>query len=140
MLVKYRCCGVENLVICKYLVHLKINPGLAWTNELKEDKADACLIKAFVAGCLKVKLLYSQVHHYGLPIFTANTIVNVKMDSGVRRRMIGYKHQSIFISVPKLVDEANHVNMTDLDFLDNLNDEMLNAIVSILADYARRWI
>jgi hypothetical protein len=49
------------------------------------------IFKMFVEGVIKGKLLYKNgIHtfqHNGLPVFTANTLPNIKMDTGVLRRI-----------------------------------------------------
>jgi phage/plasmid-associated DNA primase len=118
---------------------------IIWTNEPKEDGMNVSIFKMFVEGVIKGKLLYKngihQFEHNGLPVFTANQLPNIKMDSGVKRRFRGCNHLSKFVSDPKLVNESKNIYLKDRDFLDNIvQDELLDAWIDILAQYANKWI
>jgi hypothetical protein len=118
---------------------------IIWTNEPKEDGMNVSIFKMFVEGVIKGKLLYKNgIHtfqHNGLPVFTANTLPNIKMDTGVKRRFRGCNHVSKFVSDPKLVNPSKNIYLKDRDFLDNIVQEgLLDAWIDILSIYANKWI
>lgn len=118
---------------------------IIWTNEPKEDGMNVSVFKMFVEGVIKGKLLYKngihQFEHNGLPVFTANTLPNIKMDTGVKRRFRGCNHMSKFTSDKKLVNESKNIFLKDRDFLDNIVQEgLLDAWIDILSIYANKWI
>jgi hypothetical protein len=82
---------------------------IIWTNEPKEDKINKAIFKKLCEGRMKGKLLYKDCSHefkyYGLPIFTSNTMPNINVDSGVKRRFRCYNHTSEFTIDKVKLDE-----------------------------------
>eukprot|EP00981_Chlorochromonas_danica_P006233 scaffold1318_cov272-Ochromonas_danica.AAC.1 len=106
---------------------------------------DTNRFKSFVEGTVYVKLLYEngthEVKHYSIPIFTANNMPNLHMDSGVERRLRGYTHTSKFTDKDELVDEKNHVYKVHKGLLEDIEKyHLLDTFVDILAFYAKEWI
>eukprot|EP00981_Chlorochromonas_danica_P008323 scaffold2114_cov154-Ochromonas_danica.AAC.1 len=106
---------------------------------------DTNRFKSFVEGTVYVKLLYEngthEVKHYSIPIFTANNMPNLHMDSGVERRLRGYTHTSKFVEKDHLVDEKNHVYKVHKGLLEDIEKhQLLDTFVDILASYAKEWI
>lgn len=117
---------------------------MIWINEPKEDKMNKSTFKEFCEGKMKGKLLWENgehpFNHNALPIFTANTMPNITMDTGVKRRIRGYYHTSKFTEDPKDVDEKNGIFLKDRDFLENIKKEgLLNAWIDILSEYANKY-
>ena len=82
---------------------------ISWCNELKDTKIDDSLFKSFIDSNLNATALYADgqksFKHYSKTFITANTMPNIKIDSGVSRRFKGYTHNSKFVSDKELVDE-----------------------------------
>jgi len=118
---------------------------IIWINEPKEDKMNKSTFKKFCEGELKGKLLYRngthEFKHYGLPVFTSNTMPNINIDSGVKRRFRCYNHTSEFTADKSKVNKANNVYLLDLDVIENIiSENLLNTWIDILASYANKWI
>eukprot|EP00981_Chlorochromonas_danica_P005647 scaffold1168_cov189-Ochromonas_danica.AAC.1 len=106
---------------------------------------DISRFKSFVEGTVHVKLLYKngihEVKHYSIPLFTANTMPNLHMDTGVVRRLRGCTHTSKFTTDVEEVDEKNHVYKVHNDLLEDIEKhQLLDTFVDILAVYAKEWI
>lgn len=82
---------------------------IIWVNEMKDLKLDESLFKSFCEGNLQTTKLYEDgqfnFSHYGKCVITANTMPNIKIDSGVSRKFIGYTHKSKFTLKKSEVDE-----------------------------------
>lgn len=118
---------------------------IIWTNEPKEDKIDKSKFKGFCEGEMKGKLLWEQgthnFNHNALPVFTANVMPNIDIDSGVKRRFRGYEHKSEFVTDKSKVDESKHIYLRDRDLLEKIkNGCLLDAWVDLLSVYANKWI
>jgi hypothetical protein len=118
---------------------------IIWTNEPKEDKMNKSAFKKFCEGEMKGKLLWKNgthdFKHYGLPVFTANVMPNINIDSGVKRRFRGYIHKSEFIADKSKVNESKNIYLLNRDLLDDItNNKLLDAWIDILATYANKWI
>lgn len=125
--------------------HNRPHIRIIWNNEPKADQMNVTSFKKFVEGEMKGKLLYENgthdFNHNALPVFTANLLPNIKMDGGVKRRFRGYVHKSIFTTNKNEVDESKNIYLVDRDLEDNIvNDNLLDAFVDILTDYAHKWI
>jgi hypothetical protein len=92
---------------------------------------------------MKGKMLYKDgVHsfnHNGLGVFTSNTMPNIKIDSGVARRICALEHKSKFVEDKKQVNEANHIYLKNQDFQEDVK-HLLNAWIDILVVYAHKWL
>eukprot|EP01038_Epipyxis_sp_PR26KG_P017698 gene17698-24652_t len=118
---------------------------IIWINEPKEDKMNGSIFKKFCEGEVQGKLLYKngthKFNHNGLPIFTSNTMPNLKIDSGIKRRFRCYNHTAEFTSDITKVNENNNVYLLDLDVIENIvSDGLLNTWIDILSKYANKWI
>ena len=86
---------------------------IMWVNEMKDVKLDETLFKSFCEGKLQTTKLYEDgtfnFSHNGKCITTSNTMPNIKIDSGVTRRFVGYTHKSKFTLNKNEVDEKNNV-------------------------------
>lgn len=125
--------------------HNRPHIRVVWNNEPKADQMNVSTFKKFVEGEMKGKLLYENgthnFNHNALPIFTANFFPNIKIDGGVKRRFRGYYHTSTFVKNKNEVNEANHIYLIDRDFEANMKkDDLLEAFIDIMAEYANRWI
>ena len=123
----------------------RLNIRMIWINEPKEDRMNAVKFKMFCEGQMKGKLLFKDgehdFSHNGLPIFTANTMPNITVDSGVKRRFRGYEHKSEFTSDLTKVNEKKYIYLKDKDLIENIHDEkLLDSWVDILAKYSNKWI
>ncbi len=70
----------------------------------------------FIKFCeddMKGKLLYKNgshdFKHFRLPIFASNIMLNINVDSGVKRRFRCYIHTSEFTSDKSKVDEKTYI-------------------------------
>ena len=118
---------------------------IIWTNEPKTDKMDSTTFKKFCEGNIKGELLYKNgtyaFTHNGLPIFTANEMPNINIDTGVKRRFRAYNHTSYFTEVKTEVNEEKNIYYKNLLLLDNIIEKnMLNTWIEILCRYAKRWL
>jgi len=118
---------------------------IIWTNEPKEDKMNKSTFKKLCEGEMKGKLLYKNgthdFKHFGLPVFTANVMANINIDSGVKRRFRCYNHTSEFTSDKTKVNENKNIYLLDLDIIENIVKEgLLNTWIDILAKYSNKWI
>ena len=118
---------------------------IIWTNEPKTDKMDSTTFKKFCEGNIKGELLYKNgtytFTHNGLPIFTANEMPNINIDTGVKRRFRAYNHSSYFTEVKTDVNEEKNIYYKNLLLLDNIIEKnMLDTWIDILCRYAKRWL
>jgi phage/plasmid-associated DNA primase len=123
----------------------KSSVRIIWTNEPKEDKMNKAAFKKFCEGEMKGKLLWKNgthdFKHYGLPVFTANIMPNINIDSGVKRRFRCYNHTSEFTSDKSKINEAKSIFYKDLDLLENIvKNSLLDAWIDIISIYANKWI
>jgi hypothetical protein len=135
-----------NSKIDKILMTYQKNPQIriSWCNELKDTKIDDSLFKSFIDSNLNATALYADgqksFKHYSKTFITANTMPNIKIDSGVSRRFKGYTHTSKFVSDSALVDEKNHVYLGNKYFIDDMEEcKLLDAWFDILAENCARW-
>ena len=135
-----------NSKIDKILMTYQKNPQIriSWCNELKDTKIDDSLFKSFIDSNLNATALYADgqksFKHYSKTFITANTMPNIKIDSGVSRRFKGYTHNSKFVSDSALVDEKNHVYLGNKYFIDDMEEcKLLDAWFDILAENCAKW-
>lgn len=117
---------------------------MIWTNEPSETKMDSSFFKQLAEGEFKAKLLWKngthKMKHNGLPIFTANNLPNIKMDEGVKRRVIGYYHKSKFTTKKTEVNEEKNVYLVKPDLIEELEKKgYLDVWIDILTEYAYKW-
>jgi len=119
---------------------------ITWINEPKERKADGSLLKTFCDGKVQTTKLYEDgcftVDHYSKPVFTMNTLMDIKIDSGIARRMKGYETNIEFVDYPELVNEKERKFLKDKLLKDKLSKQphLLNALVFILAQHCNLWL
>jgi len=119
---------------------------VSWLNEPIDTKMNDSLMKMFCEGLLQATALYKDgcenFNHYSKLIITANTMPNFKLDTGTARRVDSYTHKSLFTNDPTLVNEEKHTYLTDPNLITEFieDEDKLNALFKILADYAYGWI
>jgi energy-coupling factor transporter ATP-binding protein EcfA2 len=119
---------------------------ITWINEPKETRFDDSLLKTFCDGKLQTTRLYTDgshtIEHNSKAILTAQSWPNVKMDSGIARRLKGYETVSMFTEDPTKVDESKHIYLKDKGVLQNFGrDESLqNAYCDILFELCHSWL
>ena len=118
---------------------------IMWVNEMKDLRLDETLFKSFCEGDLQTTKLYEDgqfnFKHYGKCFITANTMPNIKIDTGVKRRFIGYTHLSKFVDNKKEVDEINNVYLKNKLFVEDIiRMNLLNAFFDILCKYCKKWL
>jgi hypothetical protein len=116
---------------------------VVWINEPEDTKFDASIFKQFAEGEMEGKLLYAngihKFNHNALPILTANTMPNINMDSGVKRRICSYNHTSVFTEDVEKVDNKT-VFLAEKNLYSRFSDEnLLDAWVHILTQHAMKW-
>ena len=139
--------SLSNSKIDKILNSFSADPQIriSWVNEMKDTKMDDSLFKSFCDGAIQTTKLYTDgqqtFQHYSKAIITANTMPNIKVDTGTARRFKGYTHQSKFTDDEKLVDEKKHIYLKDKKLKENIKAEnLLDAWVDILAKYCNKWL
>lgn len=129
----------------------KMPTRISWVNELKNEKIDDSLFKQIVDGEATTTQAYKDgnfdvsVKH---KIFiTANEIANVKMDSGIIRRIRAYTHKSTFIKKKDdngndlFENPKNHIYYADTELLNNIIKEgLLNAFIDIVTKYSQKYM
>jgi hypothetical protein len=118
---------------------------ITWINELEDARIDTSLFKKFCDGQLTTTILYKDgsftVPHYSKAIITANTMPNIKVDTGVSRRFRGFTHQANFTDDEALIDNKNHIYKIDKSLLENLIEgNLMDAFFDILADKCCSWL
>lgn len=118
---------------------------ITWVNEIKDTKLDAALFKKFCEGRLQTTKLYEEeshdIVHNSKCIVTSNTMIAIKVDTGVERRWRGYTHSSEFTDDRNKVDESKHIYLKDKDLLSKLSKGNLpNAWFDILIGYCCKWL
>jgi hypothetical protein len=118
---------------------------ITWINELEDARIDTSLFKKFCDGQLTTTILYKDgsftIPHYSKAIITANTMPNIKVDTGVSRRFRGFTHQANFTDDEALIDNKNHIYKIDKSLLENLIEgNLMDAFFDILADKCCSWL
>jgi hypothetical protein len=123
-------------VLNSYLYNRQVR--ISWINELSEYKLDDAVLKKFCDGEITTTQLFkdgcTSIRHISKPIFTANTMPNIKMDSGTLRRIVSYMHYSNFTADKTLLNDKENIYLLDKSLLKKLiNENLLNAWFDILA-------
>lgn len=126
---------------------LMYNPfiRIMWVNELK-GKIDDSLFKQVVEGLVNTTTLFKEgqntVKFNALLINTMNEFPNIKIDSGIVRRIKSLEHKSKFTYNKEDVDEKNHIYYanTDLEEMFEQDEDLQNAFVEIIAEYAHEFL
>ena len=118
---------------------------ITWINELKDTKMDDSLFKQFCDGKAQTTKLYEDgsvsITLKSKAIITANTMPNIKNDSGTKRRILAYNHRSSFTDSINDVDENNHIYLKDKQLIEKLtNANLLTAWFDILSMYCHKWL
>jgi len=119
---------------------------ISWINEMEDKKIDDSLFKAFCDGKAQTTKLYedgsNSIILKSKAIVTANTMPNIKIDTGTTRRILSYTHKSKFVDELKEVDELNHVYLKDKDLKNKITEQphLLNAWFDILALNCNKWL
>lgn len=137
----------SNNHINKILNTYQSNPQIriSWVNEMEDTKIDASLFKTFCDGKLTTTVLYEDgsfsVEHFSKAVITANTMPNIKVDTGVSRRFRGYTHKSSFTDNKQDVNEKENVYFKNKGLLDELvKQNLMNAWFDILAHSCHSWL
>ncbi len=126
---------------------LMLNPyiRIMWVNELK-GKIDDSLFKQICEGEIQTTTLFKEgmntVKFNALLVNTMNEFPNIKIDSGVERRIRSLEHKSKFTTDKKIVDDTKHIYYANADLIDEIaNDEIfLNVFVELIAEYAHKFL
>ena len=108
-------------------------------------KVNEVLFKQFCEGDLQTTKLYEDgqhnFKHYSKCIATSNEMPNIKIDTGVKRRFVGYTHKSTFVDSKKEVNEKNNIYLKDKNLLQNIKEKgLLIAWFDILAMNCSKWL
>src|ERR1700722_10211368 len=103
------------------------------------------LFKVWVDGKLQTTQLYQDgqfnFEHYSRCITTANTMPQIIVESGMKRRVLGYTHQSSFTDDSTKVNETFHVYLLDKDIIEKVTEQkLLDTWFDILVTYCMRWM
>lgn len=119
---------------------------LSHVNEMEDTKIDDSLFKDHTDGKIQTTSLYkdgaNDFKHHSKMVFTLNTMLKMKTDSGSQRRIDSYTHMSNFVDNIKDVDESKNIYLKNKNFISDIeNDiEYVNAFFHILTDYALGWM
>lgn len=134
--------SVTNTKVDRILNMLMYNPfiRLMWVNELK-GKIDDSLFKQICEGQVQTTSLFQEgqnvIKFNALLVITSNDFPNIKIDTGVVRRIKSLEHQSLFTTDKSKVDEENnvyHANTKLLEMIEN-DEELQNAFVEMICEY-----
>jgi hypothetical protein len=88
----------KNKILNEFLINRNIR--LSNINEPEDTRQDETLFKDFCDGIIKTTSLFrdgqNTIKHYSKLIYTANTMLKIKKDSGVICRTDSYRHTSKF--------------------------------------------
>ena len=130
----------------KIFNQFSINPiiRIAWINEMTDKKINGTLFKAFCEGNVITTKLFNDgvfdVKHNSKMIITANIMPNINIDTGISRRIKAYYHKSEFVDKIEDVNEEQHKYLKDYDLIEKLDNNLLNAWIDILIEYAIKWM
>ena len=137
----------SNSKIDKILNSFVSNPQIriTWINEPKDSRFDDSLFKTFCDGKLQTTQLYKDgsltTQHYSKLFFTLNNMPNIKLDSGIIRRIKSCTHKSKFTDKKQEVNEQKHIYLKDINLLTSLvENNLLDAWVDILSTKCNSWL
>lgn len=118
---------------------------LCWVNEPNDKRFNDELFKNISDGKIETTGLYQNSQKTARIksklVITANNMPNIKMDSGIARRIKAYQHNSHFTDNIKDVDESKHIYLKNKQLLSSIkNNKMFIAWFNILAEYAKKWL
>lgn len=139
--------AVNNTKADRVLNMLMYNPyvRIMWVNELK-GKIDDSLFKQICEGQVNTTTLFQEgqniIKFNALLVNTMNEFPNIKIDSGVERRIKSLEHKSKFTTNKKEVDPKKNIYLADNNLTCSIaNDEELqNAFVEIICEYAYEFL
>ena len=137
----------DNKNINKILNEFDNNPiiRIVWTNEMTDKKTDDSLFKSVCDGRASTVKLYQDGQHDILFnskfIFTSNEMPNIKIDTGIIRRLEVYEHKSKFVDDEKEVNETKNIYLKDKYLISKIreNNNLLNAFSQILFEHCKFW-
>lgn len=126
---------------------LMYNPyiRIMWVNELK-GRIDDSLFKQVCEGQVQTTTLFQEgqniVKFNALLVNTMNEFPNIKIDTGVERRIKSLEHKSKFTMNKNEVNENKNIYYADKDLISNISEdeELQNAFVEILCEYANDFL
>lgn len=139
--------AVGNAKADRVLNMLMYNPfiRIMWVNELK-GRIDDSLFKQICEGEVNTTTLFQEgqnnIQFNALLVSTMNEFPNIKMDSGVERRLRSLEHKSRFTTKKDEINEEKQIYAADMNLMDSFSsdDGLLNAFVEIIADYAYEFL
>jgi hypothetical protein len=139
--------SLNNAKADKILNTFQNNPQvrISWINEMEDARIDSSLFKKFCDGQLTTTQLYKDgsftISHYSKAIITANTMPNIKVDTGVSRRFRGFTHQSNFTDDKTLINHEKHIYEKDTSLLESIiKEQLLDAWFDILSVKCNEWL
>lgn len=139
--------SINNTKSDRVLNMLMHNPyiRIMWVNELK-GKIDDSLFKQVCEGQVNTTTLFQEgqntVKFNALLVNTMNEFPNIKMDSGVERRIKSLEHKSRFSYDKNEVNENNNIYLADTNLMElfTKDEELQNALVGIITKYAHEFL
>lgn len=118
---------------------------ITWINEMSSERIDAFFFKSFVEGNCTTTKLYKegsfQFTHKSKVVATSNEFPNIQIDSGTKRRIRAYTHESEFVDDESRVDKSKHIYLKVKDLLSSLSEgNLLDAWIDILVEKASKYI
>jgi hypothetical protein len=84
---------------------------VTWVNEMKDEKISESLFKSFCEGRLKTTKLYEDGKknfcNQSYTVANANNMPNIKIDTGVQRKFVGFTHQSYLTNKRVMLTRIN---------------------------------
>jgi hypothetical protein len=115
---------------------------IAFINELV-GKINDSVFKQLAEGKIQTTTLFQEgmndVILNSLMVFMSNEFPNIKMDSGVSRRLRGLQHKSKFVENKNDVNEKENIYLRDEKFLKTFSEDedLINALVYIILGYSK---
>ena len=118
---------------------------ISFINEPKDERMDAERYKAFIDGkCITTRLYKEEAHtvyHSSKVITCANTLPNLKIDSGTKRRFFAGQHKSTFVDDKNKVDKSKNVYLKNKNIKQEIIEKgLLNAWIDILVQKCVKWL
>ena len=116
-----------------------------WINEMSDKKVNTPAFKSMADGKNATTKLYADgcdpVYHHSRMFITSNNMINIKIDTGTKRRIFAYETVSEFVEDKKLVNHKQHKYLKNFDLKDELvRDNLLDAFIDILVEYCVKWL
>lgn len=137
----------SNSKVDKILNSFVSNPQIrfTWINEPKDTKLDDSLFKSFCDGKLQTTRLYRDgsltTKHYSKLFFTMNNLPNLKLDTGIKRRLKSLTHLSNFTYETNEINPLKHIYKRDDTILSTIiKKKLLDAWFDILSINCNSWL